>query len=48
MTEAQTSALVIAFNRFLEDSDSTLRITYPDAEKIAEAVDRPAFPTFDP
>jgi hypothetical protein len=39
MTEQQTSAIVEAFNTWLDESGSALRFTYPDAEKVAEAIE---------
>lgn len=49
MTEHQISKLVEEMNRFLSDSESSLRVTYPDAEKIAQAIDhKDEWPAFDP
>lgn len=49
MTVAQVTDLLAAFNSWLEESGSTLRMTWPDGELIAQVIDtKAAFPTFDP
>lgn len=49
MTEAIVTDLIAAFNEWLEESGSTLRMTWPDGELIAQVLDtKAAFPTFDP
>lgn len=42
MTEAQTTELLRAFNEFMEQSGSNLRLSWADAEFIVQAAEEAA------